>query len=129
MSIVKSLAVVSSLSLVLGGCPQQMPDSLLVDQTLNVPGAGGSATVTFHGDAGQRIRVTLIGEGVGLSPYATLQDPDGSSSGYLPGPDTALRGGNVAEATLPLVGTYSLAVFSGSNAGGNVAVTIEVMSG
>lgn len=123
------LAVALSVSLLLGGCPRPPAEVLLANQTVTVPGAGGSAGVAFSGAAGQTIRVTLIGTATCLSPYATLQNPDGTSSGYVPGLDTALCGGNTGETTLPLTGTYSLAVFSGANAGGYVTVTIELMSG
>jgi hypothetical protein len=134
MTKVKSRAValgaVTLAGLLIGGCPPPPPPELvLANETIQVPGTGGSSTVSFRGAAGQTVRITLIGAETALSPYATLQNPDGTSSGKVPALDTALCGANIGETTLPLTGTYSLAVFSGANAGGCVTVTIEVMSG
>jgi hypothetical protein len=123
-----ALALASSASVLFGGCPRPPTAVLLANEPVSVPGAGGSAALSFQGAAGQTIRVTLIGPETCLSPYATLQNPDGSSSGYVPALDTALCGGNTGQTTLPLTGTYSLSVFSGANAGGCVTVTVEVIS-
>lgn len=125
----RALAGIMALSagILPGGCPRPLPDTLLASQVLDVPGAGGYAAISFHGEAGRTIRVTLLSRESCLSPYATLQNPDGSSGGYVPGLDTALCGGNTGQTTLPLTGTYSLSVFSGANAGGRVAVMIEAL--
>jgi hypothetical protein len=116
-----------SASILPGGCPQPPPAFLLADQVLDIPGAGGYAAISFRGAAGQTIRVTLVSAESCLSPYASLRNPDGSSGGYVPALDTALCGGNTGQTTLALTGTYSLSVFSGANAGGRVAVTIEAV--
>ena len=94
-----------------------------IDVMLNVPGGGGSAELTFTGQSGVRIRVTLSCSNANMRPYGYLQAPSGSGD-YIP-PNNAPGPVHSAETMLGQTGTYTMVVFDGANVGGQVHVIIE----
>jgi hypothetical protein len=100
--------------------------TVLVDQTVTIPGGGGSAEVTFTATGSQRIQITLTASNAGMQPYGNLQYPDGTSQ-YNPPIDTAANGANKTEISLDQSGQFSLTVFDGSNQGGSVSVKVAIL--
>ena len=97
--------------------------TVLVNQTVTVPGGGGNAEVSFTASNGGRIQIVLTASNAGMQPYGNLQYPDGTSR-YSPPIDTAANGANQAEIPLNQSGQFTLTVFDGSNQGGSVFVKI-----
>lgn len=102
---------------------EQNPESVLIDQTVTIPGGGGSAEVSFSTSGDQRIQIVLTASNPAMQPYGNLQYPDGTSQ-YNPPLNTAANGVNQVEVMLNQTGQYVLTVFDGSNQGGPVSVKI-----
>jgi hypothetical protein len=100
---------------------------VLVEQDVTVPGGGGGFDVSFSGNNGQRIRITLRASNTSMQPYGFLVNPDDTGE-YTPLNDTAQNGENMSEVTLNQTGTYVLTIFDGSNIGGAVHVRVEVIT-
>jgi hypothetical protein len=98
--------------------------NVLVNKVVNVGGGGGYGSVSFNATAGQAIRITLTGAQASMEPYGNMENPDGSGFDAPP-LSTASNGSNTGQVTLTQTGTYTLVIFDGSNAGGNVTVKVE----
>ena len=94
-----------------------------MDQTVTLPGGGGSADLSFTASSGQRLQIVLTASNPGMQPYGNLQYPDGTSQ-YNPAINTAANGANQAEVSVNQSGQFSLTVFDGSNQGGSVSVKV-----
>jgi hypothetical protein len=99
---------------------------ILLDQTVTVPGGGGSAEVAFQASNGQRVQIVLTASNKAMQPYASLQSPDGTSI-YNPPINTAVNGTNHVEIAITQSGQYTLTLFDSSNQGGSVAVKVVVL--
>lgn len=99
----------------------------LVEQSVNVAGGGGSANVSFSGNSGQQIRITLKAANTAMVPYGYLNYPDGAGT-YHPANGSAQNGESSAELLLAKSGSYTLTVFDGTNQGGAVTVKVEVLA-
>jgi hypothetical protein len=96
----------------------------LVQQAVTVAGGGGGANVTFSGNNGWSIRITLTASKRTTVPYGFLECQSGTGV-YQPPQETASNGQNSVVLTLTQTGTYTLTVFDGANQGGTVSVKVE----
>ena len=97
---------------------------VLVQQAVTVAGGGGGANVTFSGNNGWSIRITLTASKRTTVPYGFLECQSGTGV-YQPPQETASNGQNSVVLTLTQTGTYTLTVFDGANQGGTVSVKVE----
>jgi len=102
--------------------------TVLADQTVTIPGGGGSAEVSFTASSGQSIQIVLTASNASMQPYGNLQYPDGTSQ-YSPPINTAANGANKTETLLNQSGQFSLTVFDSSNQGGTVSVKVVILKG
>ncbi len=100
--------------------------TVLVDQTVTLPGGGGSADVSFTASSGQRIQITLTASNASMQPYGNLQYPEGTSQ-YTPSINTSANGTNKTETSLDQSGQFGLTLFDGSNQGGSVSVKVMLL--
>ena len=97
-----------------------------IDNTVIIPGNGGSAEITFDISNGQWTHIVLSAGNPGIQPYGSMQYPDGLSVDCPPITTTA-NGTNQADILLTDPGRYTLTLFDGSNQGGPVSVKIIAM--
>lgn len=123
-----SLGIIVAAGLILAALPSlaaetTSPPKILVEKTVTVGGNGGSAEVFFTATKGQRIAISLAAPS-SVEPYGFLEKAGAGNGEYKPALENAKAGKNAAELTISRAGKYSLTVFDGSNAGGEVRVLI-----
>lgn len=105
------------------GAETTSPPKVLVEKTVTVGSDGGSAEVTFAAAKGQKIAISLKAS-PSMEPYGFLEKAGAGDGKYKPALENARAGKNEAEVTIARAGKYSLTIFDGSNAGGDVRVLI-----
>jgi len=97
--------------------------TLIVDSRVTVGGGGGAAYLSFQGQSGKLVRITLT-SAASMAPYGFIEPPGGNAT-YTPPHQNASNGSNTAEVVLTgTSGQVSYTVFDGNNVGGAVQVQI-----
>ncbi|MFA4874922.1 MAG: hypothetical protein WC956_01470 [bacterium] len=109
-----------------GGDTKSSP-KIILEKGVSVAGGGGGAELSFNATKGQKIRISLKASSSSMEPYGFLERSGAGGGEYRPPLENSKGGENEAEVFISKGGRYSLTIFDGSNAGGNVRVVITAL--